>query len=285
VQLTFFHELAVQQCKFFARRRVLVALVGDLLRDRVDLAFHLLDIVLLGFVNDRLLDALANVVDGPSLERTLAVVFLERRLLFGAAELFLLHERLLVGRDAGAATWLRIGIRADELVHLVLELFHEFALLLDVFVLFLDILFHFAQLVFVEVAGVLALFSFEFARLLLVEGAELVERELHVFHGGLVGIVADLEVCEFFVLDLHHVLEGFKVLRRVARVGLVVELDLAEVFQRAELAAFLFVELHLERADLLGVEDLDLFDLLAEMGALVLLAFEFRVLLVDNLFE
>jgi len=96
VQLTFFHELAVQQCKFFARRRVLVALVGDLLRDRVDLAFHLLDIVLLGFVNDRLLDALANVVDGPSLERTLAVVFLERRLLFGAAELFLLHERLLV---------------------------------------------------------------------------------------------------------------------------------------------------------------------------------------------
>jgi len=74
-------------------------------------------------------------------------------------------------------------------------------------------------------------------------------------------------------------------LRRVARVGLVVELDLAEVFQRAELAAFLFVELHLERADLLGVEDLDLFDLLAEMGALVLLAFEFRVLLVDNLFE
>lgn len=74
-------------------------------------------------------------------------------------------------------------------------------------------------------------------------------------------------------------------MRRVARVGLVVELDLAEVFQRAELAAFLFVELHLERADFFGVEDLDLFDLLAEMGALVLLAFEFRVLLVDNLFE
>jgi len=287
VQLALLDELAVELREFLARRRVLVALVGDLLRDRVDLALHLVHVVLLGFVHDRLLDALADGALVPALERLLAVALLERRVLFSGAALFRLrlHERLLQRREAGAAAGLRVCIGADELVHLVLELLDEFALLLDVFVFLLDVFFHFAQLVFVEVAGVLALFSFELARLLLVERAELVERELHVFHGGLVGVVADLEVGQFLVLDLHHVLEGFEVLRRVARVRLVVELDFAEVFERAQLAAFLLVELHLQRADLLGVLDLDFLDLLAQVRALVLLALELGVLLVDDLLE
>lgn len=290
VQLALLHELAVELRQFLAGRRVLLALVGDLLRDRVDLALHFVHVVLLGFVHDLLLDALADRALVPAFEVSLVLAAApERRLLFGGADLFWLRlrlqERLLVRREAGAAAWLRLCVRADELVHLVFELLDELALLLDVFVFLLDVFFHFAQLVFVEVAGVLALLGFELARLLFVERAELVERELHVFHGGLVGVVADLEVGQLLVLDLHHVLEGFEVLRGVARVRLAVELDLAEVLERAQLAAFLLVELHLQRADLLGVEDLEFLDLLAEVRALLLLGFEFGVLLVDDLLE
>ena len=84
-------------------------------------------------------------------------------------------------------------------------------LLFDVFVFILDIFFHFALLVFTENACVPVLFSFEFAFIILVEGAELDKRELHVFLGINLEIVADVMFWEFFVLDIHRVPEDLEV--------------------------------------------------------------------------
>ena len=86
-------------------------------------------------------------------------------------------------------------------------------LLFDVFVLFHDIFFHFARQIIKENAGVPMLLSFEFAFIILVEGSELDKRELHVFLGINLEIVADLMFCEFFVVDIHRVPEDLEVLR------------------------------------------------------------------------